>query len=411
VPSHASAAPDRPARPALRPLFLTFAAGYFLSYFLRSSNAVLAPALQAEIGLTPADLGFMTGALFGAYAAAQFPVGLALDRWGPRWVSGSLMAVGALGCVLFATGTSFLGLTVARVLLGVGLGSVLLAGLKAFSVWWPPSQFATVAGIYFATGSLGALAAATPLALLEAAIGWRTVFWLASGVVVAAGILLVTRIPNAPARVQVGTAPLDRGALGDVARIMVLAACMTGPPLAFQTLWAGPLLFDVYGYDAVRTGNLLLVMSLGITAGYGLSGALSDRFGLFAVTTAGTLTFMAAQVLLALHVEALLPFTFALFGVAGGHCVLGLPNARRLLGAARSGGATGAVNAAAILGVFLLQWAIGIVVGAVPERADAYRYALLATAAMTLVGWLVYLPAGLRVRAMIAPSRDGAASR
>ncbi len=394
---NASASPARRAptsRRGLASLFLTFAGGYFLSYFLRSANAVLAPVLQAEVGLTPADLGFMTGALFGAYAAAQYPVGLMLDRWGPRWVAGALMAIGALGCVLFATGSTTLTLTVARVLIGVGLGSVRLAGLKAFSLWWPPARFATVAGLFFATGSLGALAAATPLALLEVALGWRTVFWLSAVVVVAAAVLLVARIPSTPPRPSgtAAAAPMGRGAYLDIARLMALQASFCGPTLAFQTLWAGPLLFDVFGYGAVQTGNLLVLMSLGVTAGYALSGVLADRFGLFAVTTAGALTFAAVQVVLAWQVEALLPYAFALFGLAGGHCVLALTNARRVLGSERSGRATGAVNAGGIGGVFVLQWGIGALVGASTDAADAYRLALSVTAALSLIGWLVYLP-------------------
>jgi MFS family permease len=394
---------DEPSRPSSRlraSLFLTFAGGYFLSYFLRSANAVLAPVLQTEISLTPADLGFMTGAFFGAYAAAQYPVGLALDRWGPRWVAGGLMLLGAVGCVVYATGTTIVALTFARVLIGVGLGSVLLAGLKAFSLWWPPARFATIAGIYFATGSLGALAAATPLALLEGAFGWRTVFWLSAAVVLAAAVTLMVRTPDAPARAP-GTAaapPLDRAAYLDIGRLMLLQGAFCGPTLAFQTLWAGPLLFDVYGYGPVQTGNLLVILSLGVTCGYALSGALADRFGLFAVTTAGALVFAATQVTLALHVEALLPFVFALFGLAGGHCVLALPNARRVLGPERSGRATGAVNAGGIGGVFALQWAIGALVGASTDPASAYRLALFVTAALTFSGWLVYLPMRARLR-------------
>jgi MFS family permease len=385
-------------------LFFVFATGYFLAYFLRSANAVLAPSLQLEVGLSPADLGFMTGALFGAYAAAQFPVGLALDRWGPRWVAASLMLVGALGCILFAVGTTFLSLTVARVLLGVGTGSVLLAGLKAFSLWFPPTRYATVSGIYFATGSLGAFAAATPLALLEGAIGWRAAFLVAAALVTAAALLIALRSPSVGRRTADAPAPTasepKAGATGDVLRLMLMTFFFTGPTLAFQTLWAGPLLFEVHGFDSVAAGNLLLLMSIGVTAGYAASGALADRFGLFEMTSAGAIAFVVMQLVLATHYAPILPAAFVLFGFTGGHCVLILANGRRLLGAARSGRATGAVNAAGIGGVFIAQWAIGIVVGAVAEPADAYRWALGATAALTLVAWLVYLPVGRRVRAL-----------
>ena len=383
-------------------LFAAFAAGYFLSYLLRSANAVIAPTLQREVGLGPADLGFMTGGFFAAYAVSQFPVGLALDRFGPRVVAGGLMTLGALGCAVFALGSDLATLTLGRVLLGVGLGSVLLAGLKAFSLWWPPQRFATVSGVFFATGSLGALAAATPLALLEAALGWRAAFWLFALAVLAVTAVVLSATPRGGGRSARSDAPRETAdaALGaDLARLMLFGAAFTGPVLAFQTLWAGPLLFDVFGYDTIRTGNLLLLLSLGVTLGYAASGALADRFGLTRVSATALLAFALLQLLLAALVPWTLPLLLALFGFAGGHCILALSNARARVGALRSGRATGAVNAASIAGVFALQWAIGVVVGRTPDDpAAGFRWALIATGLVSLVAWAAYLPLARRLR-------------
>ena len=380
-------------------LFGVFAAGYFLSYFLRSANAVIAPVLQRELGLGPADLGFMTGTFFAAYAASQLPVGVALDRLGPRLVAGGLMALGAVGCAVFALAQDLLSLTLGRILLGVGLGSVLLAGLKAFSLWWPSQRFATVSGVYFATGSLGALAAATPLALIEAALGWRNAFWVFALVVLVVTLLVLTATPRGGGRGADTTdaAPAEPGVGVDLARLMLFGACFTGPILAFQTLWAGPMLFDVFGYDALRTGNLLLLLSLGVTLGYASSGALADRFGLARVSVASLALFALAQVGLALLHEPSLPLLLPLFGFAGGHCILALPNARRRMGAARSGRATGTVNSASIAGAFALQWAIGALVAAQGESAAGYRAALLLTAGLALVALVAYLPLARRI--------------
>ncbi|MFN2322946.1 MAG: MFS transporter [Trueperaceae bacterium] len=379
-----------PAARASVPLFAVFAAGYFLSYFLRSANAVLAPDLQADVGLGPADLGLMTSAFFAAYAAAQFPVGLALDRWGPRRVASSLMLVGVAGALLFAVGTSLPVLALGRVLLGVGLGSVLLAGLKAFALWWPPHRYATVSGLYFAVGSLGALLAASPLAWANEAIGWRATFVVAAGVVAAVAAALALRTPSTPTRRVAATdAAAGGGGAGVIATLMLLGFAFTGPAVGFQTLWAGPYLYDAFETDAATTGRLLLVLSLGISVGYAASGALADRFGLYRVTVVSALAFAAAQVALAAIDPARAPLAlvaavYAAYGVTGGHCVLVLANARALLGAARSGRATGAINAASIGGVFALQWGMGLVVEAYGD-ADGYRVALVATAALTLV--------------------------
>jgi predicted MFS family arabinose efflux permease len=394
-----------PAARASVPLFAVFAAGYFLSYFLRSANAVLAPDLQADVGLGPADLGLMTSAFFAAYAAAQFPVGLALDRWGPRRVASSLMLLGVAGALLFAVGTSLPVLALGRVLLGVGLGSVLLAGLKAFALWWPVHRYATVSGLYFAVGSLGALLAASPLAWANAAIGWRATFVVAAGVVAAVAAALALRTPATPTRrgpaSGAGDAPDAPGTGLAIATLMLLGFAFTGPAVGFQTLWAGPYLYDAFGTDPATTGRLLLVLSLGISVGYAASGALADRFGLYRVTVVAALAFVAAQAALAaIDPEraplALVAAVYAAYGVTGGHCVLVLANARALLGAARSGRATGAINAASIGGVFALQWGMGVVVEAY-GGADGYRVALAATAALTLAALTAHAVARRRL--------------
>ena len=415
-----------PTTRASFPLFLTFTAGYFLSYFLRSANAVLAPDLQRDVGLGPADLGLMTALFFAAYAAAQLPVGLALDRWGPRGVAVSLMSLGVAGALLFAVGTSLPALALGRVLLGVGTGSVLLAGLKAFALWWPPHRFATISGVYFASGSLGALLASSPLAWANAAFGWRSTFVAAALVVAAVTALIWWRTPAVPAdrrpgghraptaaaaagehgTVLAGEPPLTRGSYLALASVMLLGAAHTGPVLAFQTLWGGPYLYDGFGVDASTAGRFLLTLSLGVSLGYASSGALADRLGLRRVTLLTALAFAAVQLALAAVVPGVTPLAwvlplYALLGFTGGFCVLALSNARALLGVARSGRATGFVNGGSIGGVFALQWAIGLVVEAV-GGPDGYRLALLGTGALTLAAALFHAWARARVAPVAA---------
>jgi MFS family permease len=394
------------------PLFLTFTAGYFLSYFLRSANAVLAPDLQRDVGLGPADLGLMTSLFFAAYAVAQVPVGVALDRWGPRGVAVSLMSLGVAGALLFAVGTSLPTLALGRVLLGVGTGSVLLAGLKAFALWWPAHRFATISGAYFAAGSLGALLATSPLAWANATFGWRATFAAAAVVVAAVTVLVWLRTPPAARRdAAPGTrgltsnahapAPMARGTGWALASVMLIGAAHTGPVLAFQTLWGGPYLYGGYGVDAATAGRFLLALSLGVSVGYASSGALADRFGLRRVTLVSGVAFALVQLALAAVVPGVTGLAwvgplYALLGFTGGYCVLALSNARALLGTTRSGRATGIVNGASIGGVFALQWGIGLIVEAA-GGAHGFRLALLGTGTLTLVAALLHAWARARV--------------
>ena len=83
-------------------VFLPFAAGYYLSYLMRTVNAVISPDLTRELGLGAADLGLLTSTYFFAFALAQIPVGIALDRYGPRRVEALLLLLTGLGAALFA---------------------------------------------------------------------------------------------------------------------------------------------------------------------------------------------------------------------------------------------------------------------------------------------------------------------
>ena len=84
-------------------VFLPFAFGYFLSYLYRVVNAVIAPDLIAEVGLDAADLGLLTSAYFLTFAILQLPLGILLDRFGPRKTEAALLVFAALGAFVFAT--------------------------------------------------------------------------------------------------------------------------------------------------------------------------------------------------------------------------------------------------------------------------------------------------------------------
>ncbi|HEU5086931.1 MAG TPA: MFS transporter, partial [Roseiflexaceae bacterium] len=88
-------------------IFVLYTFAYFLSYFLRSANAVIARDLAGEFALSPAQLGFMTSVFFASFAALQLPIGAALDRFGARLVTSIVLLLAVAGCLVFAAAPSF----------------------------------------------------------------------------------------------------------------------------------------------------------------------------------------------------------------------------------------------------------------------------------------------------------------
>src|SRR6516164_10517628 len=100
-------------RPILLVL-LPFATGYFLSYFYRTINAVIAAELSSTMHLRASDLGLLTAVYFLFFAAMQLPVGIALDRYGPRRVQGTLLLVAAVGAASFGVAQTLTGFIIGR---------------------------------------------------------------------------------------------------------------------------------------------------------------------------------------------------------------------------------------------------------------------------------------------------------
>ncbi|NQU70542.1 MAG: MFS transporter [Rhodospirillales bacterium] len=169
------ATPPRAATVVLTAL-IPFGCGYYLSYLFRTMNAVISPHLVREFSLEPADLGFLTSVYFITFAAMQIPLGVILDRYGPRRVQTVLLLVAALGAAMFAIGDSLLAITIGRGLIGVGVASCLMSSFKANALWWPRERLALMNNLIMAFGGVGALSATAPVHALLTVTDWRTLF-------------------------------------------------------------------------------------------------------------------------------------------------------------------------------------------------------------------------------------------
>src|SRR3712207_4098477 len=126
---------------------------YMASHFLRNSVGVIASDLVRELGLAPAEIGLLSSIFFLTFAAAQLPLGVAIDRWGAKAALLACSAIVVLGTIVFARAGGFAELLAARALLGLGCCSMLVAPLVIYGRWIAQSRFSTVAGLQIGFGS------------------------------------------------------------------------------------------------------------------------------------------------------------------------------------------------------------------------------------------------------------------
>jgi sugar phosphate permease len=271
-------------------IFLIASALFVFSQFYRASIAVISPRLMADVGLDPRGLSLMSAAFFYAFALTQIPIGIFLDRIGPRRTMTALSVVAVAGALVFAWGDSLAALATGRVLLGIGMACNLMGAFKLLTLWFSPLQFATLSALVVSIGTIGNLTATTPLALLVGWVGWRWTFSLFAGLnlALAAAFFVVVRdrpqtSPAAPAAPPPPAA--GPGFFSDLGRLLrnrdfwiisLGTFSRYGIFAAVQTLWAGPFLMTVMGRSALMAGNLIFLLNIGMILGGPLWGRLSD---------------------------------------------------------------------------------------------------------------------------------------
>jgi len=157
----------------------------------------MAAPLATELGLGADDLGLLTSVYFLTFAAAQIPIGILLDRYGPRQVQSALLVIAAVGSALFAVSDHFWMLLVGRALIGLGVASAMTGGLKALVLWFPGDRVPLLNGLMVMLGALGAVTATLPADLLLDWIGWRELFGLLAGLTVASAAAVYLIVPEA----------------------------------------------------------------------------------------------------------------------------------------------------------------------------------------------------------------------
>jgi len=390
---------------------LPFALGYLLSYLFRVVNAVIAPELVRDLALHPSDLGLLTAAYFFAFAAFQLPLGVLLDRFGPRRVEALLLVVAGAGALLFAHGETLFALVIGRALIGLGVSACLMAAFKAFALWHPPERLPLVNGIQTAAGGLGALLATAPVEGALRLVDWRLLFTGLGGATLLAALLLYLLVPEPPLTTQ----PLPlRQQFAGVRQVFASPAFWRLTPwtvasqaafLSLQGLWAGPWLREVVGLRRETAAGILMATAASMVAGFLLWGAVAaraPRHGLrpLTVATFGLGLFIAVQLAILLVGRDYPLICWTLFGFCGTAGILPYALFSQAFPAALAGRVNTGLNVLVFFAAFAAQWGIGALIdawlasGNGHTLAGAYQLAFAILVGLQVAGGIWYLLAG-----------------
>jgi predicted MFS family arabinose efflux permease len=388
---------------------IALACGHMLSTLLRTIPAVSLDLMAADFHIEPQALASLTSLYHFAFAAAQIPVGAAMDRFGVRPVSLSLLAGTVIGAVASGLANGPEGFAVGQLLLGIATSGMLMCPMTLAAKQLSAARFGLWSGAILSIGNIGMLLSSSPLAFVVDHYGWRAGFWLSAAGGVAVAVAVLALVPNQPAEHKDESSPLAQmievvrlGLSRPLRGVIALALVSLATSLVLRGLWGGPWLMEVKGLSRVEAGNQLGAFTIAMIVGPVCMGMIDRRLGRRRDLVAGThlvtaflLALMALgaphhAVAMLLGVPVMPPqydlVLFVLIGLATSAQPLLFGMSRQLVDAQTVGKALAAVNLAFFLGTALMQ----SITGAVAALAGLPAV-LLFMAATLLAGTLVFL--------------------
>lgn len=275
------------------------AAGFYCyEYLLRITPGIMVEHLQIAfkqngLPLDATQIGHLSAFYYYAYTPMQLPVGIMMDRYGPRNILTMAVLSCAVGTLLFATTSEIMIASIGRFLIGFGSAFAFVGVLKLATIWLPPNRFALVSGLATTLGMIGAMFGETYLTVLVEDIGWRETLNYSSyiGFVLFPIIWLIVR--DTPPREDMHH--VDVSAVKEISYkemwldtllalknkqiwINGLVGClMMAPTVVFAELWGASYFKTVYGFSIAQATKAVSMMFLGWAIGGPLVGYLSDK--------------------------------------------------------------------------------------------------------------------------------------
>ena len=353
-------------------IFCVFAFGFFISNLLRSITATLTPVLSSEFNLSAGNLGLLAGGYFLGFSIMQIPAGILLDRFGPKKVIGYFLIIALIGTISFALAKSFTGLLISRVFIGVGVAACLMGPLTGYRVWFEKkyqqrsnSWMLMVANIGFVTSTL-------PVQILIPVIGWRSIFIIIAALILISIVLISLLIPSWKTPIN-KVENTNIKSLSQIWRnkffisLIPLAFFNYGGVQAIQTLWAGPWMLNVSGYNAIQSAtglfwiNVTMLFSF-LIWGYFLPKISSTRIESMKIVKLGLPISYLVLLLLIFMGEKAGATMFALYILSSIVISLTQPAIALNFPSHLAGKSLTSLNVFLFSGTFFVQWIIGLMV-------------------------------------------------
>jgi len=353
-------------------IFSVFACGYFISALLRAITATLSPLLTSEFSLSAGDLGLLAGGYFLGFASMQIPLGYLLDKYGPKKIVSSFLLIAIIGTIAFALAQNFAGLLLSRILIGVGVSACLMGPLTAYRIWFADEYQQRANAWMLMVLSMGFVFSTLPVQILLPVIGWRWVFGLIAILIFLVILMTIFFIPKWKNN-ETNEELNNNSSLSIVWKNQFFLSTIPlglfnyGGMVAIQTLWAGPWMVRVSGYNPMESATGLFWINITMLIAFFIFGYILPK-----ITKLGFETMKIMKIGLPISYLSLLMIIFlgnnagalffTIYLLTSIVLTLTQPAVALSFPTKIAGTSLTSFNLLIFVGTFIMQWGIGVAI-------------------------------------------------
>ncbi|MDR3477652.1 MAG: MFS transporter [Gammaproteobacteria bacterium] len=284
------------SRPVAWSFWILCSLFYAYQYILRVMPSLMVGDLMQQFHIDATLFGQYSGVYYIGYALMHIPLGLLLDRYGPRKVMTICILLCVVGNLPIVFADHWMYPILGRVLLGIGSSAAILSTFKIIRMVFQEKLFTRMLSLSVTIGLLGAIYGGGPVSFLCGKWGYQTVVevFAALGIILALASYLI--LPDIKFQQKEGIMKGIKAVFTNtrVLAVCFFAGCMVGPLEGFADVWGAVFLKQAYGLNPDVANYLPSLIFLGMCFGAPVLSLIAEKTEnyLACIITAGSLMLM-----------------------------------------------------------------------------------------------------------------------
>lgn len=348
---------------------------YAYQYILRVMPNIMLEDIMQQFHISTAAFGQFSGVYYIGYSLMHLPIGIMLDRYGPRIVLTSSILLTIVGLLPLLYAESWIYPTLGRLLIGMGSSAAILGVFKIIRMTFAEARFARMLGFSVMIGLIGAIYGGGPVNYMRETLGYQTVIWSFVWTGVALACITFFVVPKSQPVAKRRVIEDIREVLGNryVVLCCLFAGMMVGPLEGFADVWGTHFLKQVYGYEPTLAASLPSMIFIGMCFGAPVLSFIAERVGNF-TTIIGAGIAMCLGFLLMLHYtlpSVVLSLSFVIVGISCAYQILAIYQASTFVSEQVAGLTTAVANMIIMIFGYAFHTIIGSVINHFGGANDA----------------------------------------